>query len=78
MEGYKLEQGRGKMGAKCAGINRHNWLVQNTQVDVKNSIGNEEVKEFICRTHGHELRGDHWRKRGYQVEGDKEEKLGQL
>ena len=45
------------MGAKCEGINRHNWLVQNTQVDVKNSIGNEEVKEFICRTHGHQLSG---------------------
>ena len=23
---------------------------------VKNSIGNEEAKEFICMTHGHELR----------------------
>ena len=34
----------------------------------KNSIGNEEVKELVCMTHGHELRrgnagrreGDRW------------------
>ena len=25
--------------------------------EVKNSIGNGEAKEFICTTHGHELRG---------------------
>ena len=24
--------------------------------EVKNSIGNGEAKELICRTHGHELR----------------------
>ena len=24
---------------------------------VKNSIGNGEAEEFICMTHGHELRG---------------------
>ena len=45
---------------------------------VKNSIGNEEVKECICMTHGHKLRGDCWREEGYQAEGGKGEKLGQL
>ena len=31
-------------------------MVQNRQREVKNSIGNEEAKELICATHGHELR----------------------
>ena len=29
----------------------------NRQGDFKNIIGNGEAKEFICTTHGHELRG---------------------
>ena len=45
--------------------------------EVKNSIGNREVKELICTTHGHELRrgntgglgGPGWR-------GDKGGELG--
>ena len=42
--------------------------------EVKNSIGNREVKELICTTHGHELRGrECWRKGGCRMEGDKEE-----
>ena len=33
--------------------------MQNRQGEVRNSIGNGEAKEIICRTHGHELkRGD--------------------
>ena len=28
----------------------------NRQGEVKNSMGNGEAKEFICMTHGHELR----------------------
>ena len=41
---------------------------------------NREVKELICTTHGHELRGaECWREEGCKVEGDKgEEKMGQL
>ena len=30
---------------------------QNRQGDVKNTIGNEDAKELICMTHGHELSG---------------------
>ena len=29
---------------------------RNRQGEGKNSIGNVEVKEFICMTHGHELK----------------------
>ena len=32
-------------------------MVGTKQGKVKNSIGNVEVKELICMTHGHELRG---------------------
>ena len=31
-------------------------MLQNRQGEVKNSMGNEEAKELICMTHGHELR----------------------
>ena len=32
--------------------------MQNRQGEVKNCMGNGEAEEFICKTHGHELR---WR-----------------
>ena len=35
--------------------------VQNTQGEIKNSIGNGEAEELICTTHGRELRGGCWR-----------------
>ena len=31
--------------------------MENRQGEVKNSIGNVEAKERICKAHGHELRG---------------------
>ena len=31
--------------------------MENRQGEGKNSIGNGEAKEFICMTHGHEIRG---------------------
>ena len=35
--------------------------MENRQGEDKNSIGNVEVKELICTTHGHELReGEMW------------------
>ena len=46
-----------KNGGKSTGNKKHNWQVENRQGEVKNSIGNGEVKELICTTHGHELRG---------------------
>ena len=58
----QLSAGKGKGGCrgKGAGV-KHNWLVQNRQGDVENSVGNGEAKELICATHGHEQRGDYWR-----------------
>ena len=39
-------------------------------------MGNGEAKELICTAHGHELRGECWRERGYWAEGGKgEEKI---
>ena len=43
-------------GGKGTGNKKHDWYAQNGQGEVKNSIGNGEAKEFICMTHGHELR----------------------
>ena len=56
MEGYQLGGGRGRMGKWCRN-KKHNWYEQNRKGDVKNSVGNGEVKELICMAHGHELRG---------------------
>ena len=49
-------RGRGRMGGKGTGNKKKSRYVQNTQGEVKNSIGNEEVKEHICKAHGHEPR----------------------
>ena len=34
-------------------------------MEVKNSIGNVEAKELICKTHGHELQGGNVGGKGY-------------
>ena len=47
----------GENGGKGTGNKKHKWQVQNRQGKVKNSMGNGEAKEFMCMTHGHELRG---------------------
>ena len=46
----------------------------------QNGVGNRELKELICTTHGHELRrGECWRVGGMQDEGGiKGEKLGKV
>ena len=49
---------RGENGGKGPVNKKHKWSVQNRQGEGKNSIGNVEDKEFICMTHGHELK---WR-----------------
>ena len=54
MEGY--QQGGGRMGrGEVQGIRS---IVDRckTDGDIKTSIGNEEARESICTTHGHELR----------------------
>ena len=53
-------------------------MVGTKQGEVKNNIGNGEAKELICTIHGHELKRGLLERRGYQVEGDKRGKLGQL
>ena len=63
-----------RKGEKVQGLRSTNWQVQNRQGDVKNSIGNGEVKELICMTHGCELRravGIAMGNVGYRVEGSK-------
>ena len=51
----------------------------NRQGEVKKSIGNGEAKEFICMTHGHELReGTAGRNGSTGYRRAKREKLGQL
>ena len=44
----------------------------------KNGMGNRGLKELICTTHGHELRGGCWRVGGAGWRGDKGGKLGKL
>ena len=57
------------MGEKVQERRSINGRYQIHRVEVKNSIGNEEAKELICTTHGHELRvGGCWREWGYWVE----------
>ena len=51
-----MGRGIGENGGKGTRNKKHNWKVQNRQGEIKNSIGNGEAKEFICMTHGHELR----------------------
>ena len=58
------------MGGKVQGrrsiIGRHKI----DEGEVKNGIGNRELKELICTTHGHELRGaECWRVGVCMVEG---------
>ena len=49
-----------KNGGKVTG-NKLKWQVPNRQGKVRNSMGNEEAKELVCMTNGHELR---WRNDG--------------
>ena len=54
--GLSARREKGENGGKD-GLRSTNWYIQNTQGDIKNSIGNEVVKKLIYMTHGHELRG---------------------
>ena len=44
--------------------------------EIKNGIGNRGLKELICTTYGHELRGGMLENYGGKVEGDKGRKNG--
>ena len=71
-------RGRRVTGKRKGNKNTGNkWLVKNRQGEVNNSIGNREVKELICMTHGHELRGGvMYVEVGCRVEGKKGKKNG--
>ena len=56
MEGYQWGGVGGNTGGKDTGNKKHKWQVHNRQGKVKNSMENEEAKELIFMTHGHELR----------------------
>ena len=50
--GLSVGRVKGENGRKGIGNKKHNW-----QAKVKNGIAHREIKELICTTHGHELRG---------------------
>ena len=56
-EAYQLGGKQRRMSEKVQGLKSINWYVQNRQQEVRNGKGNEQAKEFICMTHGHELKG---------------------
>ena len=75
-------RGRERMGEKVQGIRSINGRYKIDRGEVKNSIGNGEAKEFICMTHGHELRVGKermLREAGHRMERNKgEKKMGKL
>ena len=78
MEGYSSEV-EGRNGGKGTENKKHKWQVQNRFGEVKNSMGNEEAKELMCTTDGHELRWGMLVGEGCREEGNKgEKKMGQL
>ena len=67
----------GRIGKKVQGIKRIIGRHKIDRGEVKNSIGNGEAKELICRTPGHALRyrGENAGARGgYRAERNTEEK----
>ena len=62
--------GRGENGEKVQGIRSIIGRAQNRQEEVKNSMGNGEAKELICKTHGHELSWGNDGGRGLQGGGE--------
>ena len=56
--GFSVGRRKGGMGGKGTGKKKHNWQALNRWGEVKSGIGNRELKELICTTYGHELRGD--------------------
>ena len=74
--GHHMEgEGRTSVGRRKGGIDgegtgtkKHNWKALNRWGEVKNGIGNRELRELKCTTHGHELRWGYWTARGCRVE----------
>ena len=75
--GLSVGKGRREWG-KGTGNKQHKWQVENRQGEVKNSMGNVDNKEFICTTHGHELRGGDVSGGMCRVEGNERGEMGQL
>ena len=53
---FSVGRGTGGIGGKATRKKKHNWSALNRWGEVKNGIGNRELKELICTTHGNELR----------------------
>ena len=53
-------------------------MVVTKQGKIKNSIGDGEVKEFTCMTHGHELSGGMLEGGRFRAERDEGEKKYQI
>ena len=65
---------KGEVGGNGTENKECGWWVQGREGEVRNSTGNREAKEFICMTHGHELRwGNDGRKWGTGWRGIKKE-----
>ena len=58
MEGFQQGGGGEEQGDEGTEKKQHNQQAQNRWREMKNGIGNRELKELICTTHGHELRGE--------------------
>ena len=54
--GLSVGEGEREGGGRGTESKLHKWQVKNRQGEGKKSIGNVEVKEPICMTHGHELK----------------------
>ena len=54
VQGYQRKGKRGRKGGKVQGLRSINSMYKIDKGIL--SIGNEEAKERICMTHGHELR----------------------
>ena len=59
----------GEWGEKVQGIRSIIGRYKIDKGEVKNSIGNEEAKELVCTTHGHELRAGNTGKKEVQGGG---------
>ena len=56
MVGFQWEGAQEEQGGNFTGKEKHNWYELNRWGEVRNGIGNRELKELICTTRGHELR----------------------
>ena len=77
--GLSVGEWERERGGKGTENKQHKWKVENRQGEVKNNTGNEEAKELICMTYGHELKGGNAGRMWHAgLRGIKVGKMGQL